>query len=374
MIYGERIKQLRELHRLTQVELAENVPPLTPSQVSRIENDSVQLDEETTALLSMTFGVTVDFLERPPHPDISFHSPHVRTRTGGLTSRERKSVLQWLRLLHEQYRRMLNSCHRIPVNLPRLHGTLPVEAAAIVRRALGFTDSEPLPYLLLTLERAGVTLLGLPFRAEVLDGVSVWFEQEPIIGVLTDAPADRMRMSIAYEVGHLVLQDPDNASPTDESQVAEFATELLMPKDAIAQEIPARASLNTLAMLKTRWGVPIKSLVRRVRELGALDSDQAACLYRQLSALGWNRAEPGYVQPEKPRAFRKLAELCYGPGPNVQLLAADAGWSIELTLEVLDRHSSAEDLPFETMTSPPVTDTNTVVLFPSMSRLGQDRG
>jgi hypothetical protein len=100
-------------------------------------------------------------------------------------------------------------------------------------------------------------------------------------------------------------------------------------------------------VLKSQWGVSVKSLVRRAREVGAVDRQRSTSLYRQMSARGWNRVEPGYVPIEKPRAFRKLAELSYGPGPNVQRLAADAGWSQSLTLAVLGQHATAEELPFE---------------------------
>jgi hypothetical protein len=51
------------------------------------------------------------------------------------------------------------------------------------------------------------------------------------------------------------------------------------------------------------------------------------------------------VPTEKPRGLRKLAELCYGAGPNVERMAAEAGWSEELTLEILQQHATANELP-----------------------------
>ena len=153
----------------------------------------------------------------------------------------------------------------------------------------------------------------------------------------------RLRFSVAHELGHLLL----HATRTLDSAEREadlFAAELLTPLDAIGPAMPPTVTLRGLTMLKSSWGVSVKSLIRRAREVGAIDQQRSTSLYRQMSARGWNRVEPGYVPVEKPRAFRKLVELAYGPGPNVQRLAADAGWSESLALAVLDPHATADEL------------------------------
>jgi Zn-dependent peptidase ImmA (M78 family)/transcriptional regulator with XRE-family HTH domain len=365
MIYGERVKQVRQMHRLTQAGLAEDVPTLTQYQLSRIEGHQAQPDEETTTLLALACGVTPDFLRRLPHPDLPTHSPHLRARSR-LTEREKNAATQWLRLIHEQHRRMAERARPLAVRLPRRPGADPPEAAAEVRAILGFDPTEPLPYLLLAVERAGVTLLGVPAAADTLDAFCVWHDDEPVIGLLADAPPDRLRFSVAHELGHLVLHRSSQAGRDIEAEADAFAAELLTPLVALADQMPARPTLSALTMLKTHWGVSIKSLVRRAKELGAVDQDRAISLYKQISARGWNRAEPGYVQPEKPRAFRKLAEICFGPGPNVERLARDAAWSSELAMLVLRQHATSDELPHSGPRPAPArpADLSNVIRFP----------
>jgi hypothetical protein len=108
--------------------------------------------------------------------------------------------------------------------------------------------------------------------------------------------------------------------------------------------MPAHPTLQTLTMMKSQWRVSIKSLVRRARELGVVDQERATSLYRQISARGWNKAEPGYVPIEKPRALKKKVEIAI-PGGHRELFAAEMGWSLELADMVLDQHASADDLP-----------------------------
>jgi len=345
MIYGERLRQMRELHRLTQSDLAGQVVGLTQPRLSRVEKDLAVPDEELVEALAALTGVRSEFFTREPSPDLQGHSPQFRSRTR-LTSTAKAAALQWARLVAEEYERLRATAARLPLRLAPQLGATPAEAAGYARCQLGFSADDPLPYLILALERAGVTVLGLPYSIDALDAFCAWRDGDPVIAILAGAPGDRLRFSVAHELGHLLL----HATRTLDSAEREadlFAAELLTPLDAIGPAMPPTVTLRGLTMLKSSWGVSVKSLIRRAREVGAIDQQRSTSLYRQMSARGWNRVEPGYVPVEKPRAFRKLAELAYGTGPNVQRLAADAGWSESLALAVLDRHATADELPFE---------------------------
>jgi Zn-dependent peptidase ImmA (M78 family)/transcriptional regulator with XRE-family HTH domain len=345
MIYGERLRQMRELHRLTQSDLAEQVVGLTQPRLSRLEQDLAAPDDEVVETLAALTGVRSEFFAREPTPDLHGHSPQFRSRTR-LTSSAKAAALQWARLVAEEYERLRATAARLPLRLTPQFGATPAEAAAYARREMGFAADEPLPYLVLALERVGVTVLGLPYTVDALDAFCAWRDGDPVIAVLAGAPGDRLRFSVAHELGHLLLHAARKLDSA-EREADLFAAELLAPLQAIGPALPPTVTLRGLTMVKSSWGVSVKSLIRRAREVGAIDQQRSTSLYRQMSARGWNRAEPGYVPVEKPRAFRKLAELRYGPGPNVQRLAADAGWSQSLALAVLDQHATADELPFE---------------------------
>ena len=50
--------------------------------------------------------------------------------------------------------------------------------------------------------------------------------------------------------------------------------------------------MTTLAELKKIWGVSIKMLVVRLRQLYRIDDQHARSLYKQISARKWNKTEP----------------------------------------------------------------------------------
>lgn len=345
MIYGERIKQLREMHHLTQTALAEKIPELRQDLVSRFEKERAVPDDEVVALIAASTGVTVGFLSKPPSVDLAAHAPQLRARSK-LAEGSRNAAIQWARLVYETHGTLSRSVGTVPLQFTPMHGASPKEAAREVRRLLSLGSTGPLPYLVLAVERIGITVLGLPISEPNLDAFCAWTEGSPVIGLLDGVPGGRLRFNVAHELGHLALHPPGRTGKVFEVEADEFATELLAPLDGIRGEFPRRLTLSSLTMLKTQWGVSIRSLIRRARELDIIDSDRTTGLYRQISARGWNKAEPGHVPLEKPRAFFKLCEVVYGSGPNIPKLAMDAAWSEEMAQSVLSRHARANELPF----------------------------
>jgi Zn-dependent peptidase ImmA (M78 family)/DNA-binding XRE family transcriptional regulator len=345
MTAGERIIQLREMHKLTQFALAEKIPQLTQSRLSRIEKGKAELDSETAALIAANTGVTSDFLFRESTTGLVAHSPQFRARSS-LTEKVRSSAIQWADLIDEEYQRILANTGRFPVRVSALHGVPAHEAAQEVRRWLDFGPESPLPYLALAVERLGVVVIGLPVSEQYLDGFCAWRGDIPVIALLAGVPGDRLRFTLAHELGHLILHQTGQAGKEVETEADRFAAELLTPLRSIRNDFPSRLTLNSLIMLKTRWGVSLRSLIRRARELDLIDQDRAISLYKQISSRGWNHQEPGHVPIEKPRGFRKVAEMRYGNGPNIELMTNESKWSTELTFMVLDRHARADELPF----------------------------
>lgn len=345
MSAGERIVQLRELHKLTQLALVEKIPELTQPRLSRIEKGKAELDPHIAALIAANLGVSPEFFDRPSSPGLVAHSPQFRARSS-LTERVRNAALSWADVIDEEYRRLLTSAQPIPVTMAMLHGVPAREAAQEVRRWLGFDASSPLPYVVLAIERLGVSVLGLPSSESNLDGFCAWHGDIPVVALLDGVPGDRLRFTLAHELGHLVLHRPGQAGKEIETEADAFAAELLTPLESMRSELPTRVTLSALTMVKTQWGVSLRSLIRRAREVGFVDQDRATSLYKQMSSRGWNQHEPGHVPVEKPRGFRKAAEIRYGTGPNVERMVEESKWSHELAFMVLSRHARADELPF----------------------------
>src|SRR5262245_21838168 len=137
---------------------------------------------------------------------------------------------------------------------------------------------------------------------------------------------ERLRFSIAHEVGHLVLKHIGKYRPEEERAAYQFAAELSMPRHAMRTEIVSPVTLSAIASLKPRWRVSIQALVRRAFDLSIISDRQYRYLFEQIGSKGWRTREPSNldVPPEKPRSLRQMAELVYGNPIHYEKLATDA--------------------------------------------------
>jgi Zn-dependent peptidase ImmA (M78 family) len=128
-----------------------------------------------------------------------------------------------------------------------------------------------------------------------------------------------------------------------EHEAYAFASELLMPKAALMQELTTPVTLATLAPLKLRWRVSLQALIRRARDLAIVSERQYYYLSEQIARSGLRTAEPPNlaVPIERPRALRQLAELLYGRPIDLRRLAIDANLTPQFLGDVLNAHAEA---------------------------------
>jgi Zn-dependent peptidase ImmA (M78 family) len=127
-----------------------------------------------------------------------------------------------------------------------------------------------------------------------------------------------------------------------------------MPEVAMRREIIAPVTLSSLVDLKKRWKVSIQALIHRAYDLGIVTERQYRYLFEQLSAAGWRKDEPGKLPVERPRAFRKMAELLYSDPINHQIdyqkLANDINLTAQFVKQVMEVHLGKDEIgPATTM-------------------------
>ena len=113
----------------------------------------------------------------------------------------------------------------------------------------------------------------------------------PLIVLNKEQPADRMRFTLAHEVGHLVMHH-DQPTQSMEQEANEFASALLLPARDIRSSFSRRIDLRLLAELKPVWRVSMASLLMRARSLGLLAYNQERYLWQQFSITKIRQHEP----------------------------------------------------------------------------------
>jgi Zn-dependent peptidase ImmA (M78 family) len=229
---------------------------------------------------------------------------------------------------------------QIPVNLPRLKES-PQTAAQITRAALGIAPHVPVLDLMQRAERNGILILLVPSEISGLDGFATWVgppQPRPVVALLGVKVGYRINFTLGEEIGHLVLHSPLTVSVVEaDRQARAFAQELLLPTEAMLEEMRSPITLSNLAPLKPRWNVSLQMLIRRASDLKLITKNQYRYLNQQVRSNGWTQLEPGdeRIQQPKPRLMRKMAELQYGSPVDLGNLSIDTGIPARLLSELL---------------------------------------
>ncbi|MGO9973416.1 MAG: ImmA/IrrE family metallo-endopeptidase [Solirubrobacteraceae bacterium] len=158
----------------------------------------------------------------------------------------------------------------------------------------------------------------------------------------------RARFSLAHELGHALLHWDRFDAPSGkdaEREAHRFAAAFLMPPAEMLSALGrVRFTLDDLIVYRQRWGVSIQALITRARDLRLISNDQYTRLYRQISARGWRKSEPGYVALEKPSLLADaLAVHRLQHGYEDRELSQMAGLALDRLADLLPDHFSLPD-------------------------------
>jgi Zn-dependent peptidase ImmA (M78 family) len=102
----------------------------------------------------------------------------------------------------------------------------------------------------------------------------------PLFVLNEEQPADRLRFTLAHELGHLVMHR--FPAPTMEDDANAFAGALLMPAaDIRPYFVGRRVDFALLAALKPEWKTAMQSLLIRARALKLVSHNQERYLWQQ---------------------------------------------------------------------------------------------
>ncbi|MEZ0166997.1 helix-turn-helix domain-containing protein [Kineococcus sp. LSe6-4] len=324
---GEVIETTRRARGFTQAQLAERAG-VTQGALSRYEKDLRAPDDETVRSIAEALGVTPRFLEHAGRPQAAMAvDAHMRRRATAKPTvwRQLEAELNVLRMhasmIFEDVH--LQSEQRIPTF--DSWEMRPADAARLVRMQWRMPIG-PVRSLTRWLESAGCLIIERDFGSARVDGLSQWVGDVPVIFMNSAAPTDRKRLTMAHELGHLVLHS-DQISADLEDEADEFAAEFLMPMDVIRPQLRS-LHISRLGDLKRDWGVSMQALVERAYREGLMTAAARTNFYKTLSAKGWRVAEPfsDELTPEHPELPAQMGEALTAKGLDPQDIAEIAGF------------------------------------------------
>lgn len=149
-------------------------------------------------------------------------------------------------------------------------------------------------------EDTGCVVVDFSFPTTKLDGLCIRASQKPpIIFLNKDLPKSRRRLSLAHELGHLVMHTNPHEKVEDEAW--DFAGEFLMPAAEIGKQMSG-LNLDKLGELKKKWGVSMQAILYRAKKLGEISESYNRFLWAQIGKYGYRTNEPfeDLIPDEKP--------------------------------------------------------------------------
>ena len=216
-----------------------------------------------------------------------------------------------IRLMHlRRYIRAVDIRPELPLpNIDVDDGGGPQEIARTLRKAWLIPDG-PVSNLTDYCERAGILVIWCEL-ANGIDGVSMNVRDlPPCIFLNRGAPSDRMRFSLAHELGHAVMHRIPTSDIEEEANA--FAGELLLPEKQYRRLLVGQTiTLEWLARQKAYWKTSMAFLLYRAGTVGAITRHQSEYLWKKISALGWRTREPAETEfaHEPPSVFPRLIRL-----------------------------------------------------------------
>lgn len=326
--FGEILTVARKARGLTQAELGEAIG-VSQVAVNRYETGEREPDDATVAALARATGVTTRLLRHGARYRGAIGvDAHMRRQKTTKTSlwKHMEARLNLLRVhasfLFEEV--SIRSEHRIPAFDPEF--TVPEEAARMVR-AQWRMPIGPVMNLIRWLEAAGCLVFEEDFGTPRIDGLSQWVGDHPVILLNVETSPDRRRLTLAHELGHLVLHSLEPHEDM-EAQANAFAGEFLMPEAVIRREL-RRIDLGTLVELKREWGVSIQALFERAYTLGLVGQARRTSFYKALNARGWKTNEPGseYLARETPALPQHIGSTLRSRGLSDEEIAEITGFA-----------------------------------------------
>jgi Zn-dependent peptidase ImmA (M78 family)/transcriptional regulator with XRE-family HTH domain len=300
---------------LSQGEAADRlgIPQVT---LSRYENAVAAAPDEIIQRAASVYDMPVAFFRQTDAvfgPPVSIH-PMWRKKAD-VTVREIDKVIAEINVRVLHLRRMLQAVEYAPQsNIPRLDSddyNGDIERIAGLVRAHWLLPPGPIENLTAAVERAGAVVMHSAMGGSAISGVTIAVPGLlPVIVLNQDQTADRQRLTLAHELGHLVMHR--FPSPDMEAEANNFAGALLMPKVEITAALRVRKiDMAKLAALKPEWRVSMQAILYRAQSLGLIAKPQAEWLWRKFAMDRLRLREPPDLDfpPEQPGVVSRMVRL-----------------------------------------------------------------
>ncbi|EMO20681.1 helix-turn-helix domain-containing protein [Leptospira santarosai] len=314
---GPRLEIARESRGLNQMDLV-RLSGLSQSQISKFETGEKIPNNNELKLFSKILDYPINFFTKKIRNE-EVHIDYFRKGKSvpAKTTRKIKAIVNRVRSeLNSLFENIEMDSFYVPEGIS---SASPQSAAREIRR-LWKIPKGPIINLFEVIEFQGIPIVPMQFsESEKFSGCAIQIQQgQPAIIFNKNHQTDRIRFSVAHELGHIFLHHfgnfEDSMIPFEfrenlrETQANDFASEFLMPSAEIKNDLMG-LSIERLQNLKFKWRVSMAAILQAAKKLEAIDQNRYIYFRKEFSARRWLTDEPGKLPIEEPRLLKSATQL-----------------------------------------------------------------
>ena len=319
---GARLKQARLLVGMTQRELASALGDagfkITAAAISKYEKEKSSPSARFLLSACRALNVAPSYLSHQPQREVKWTAFRRQSQFGKKMQDRVKAYAADIAELQIELHTLLyprsSSALPDPVRVSTIEEA---ERLANRLRSQWEVGNRPLDNLVQIAEDRGLIVIAWDDDSDKFDGLSGWCGAHPVIVINENRSTDRLRFSLAHEIGHLVM-DASDVGGNEEALAHRFAAALLVPPEQAYHELGRKRNAldwEELKLLKRKYGMSMSAWIRRARDLEIISERTYKDMNIALSSRGWRKKEPAdYVGDEEPLQLEQMVQRVVAEG------------------------------------------------------------
>jgi Zn-dependent peptidase ImmA (M78 family)/transcriptional regulator with XRE-family HTH domain len=345
--FAAKLKELRERHRLSLQELADQVG-VAKQSIHKFENGIVSPSSETLLKISDALNVSYSFFYENPVSfnltlqNIKFREKH-KINNEQLENEIKEEVCKYLSKFME-LSAILNEDLEFENPLAGFEITTDkdIEKAAKLIRKKWKIGNAPITDVVETLENKGVFIVEIK-RLEDFTGLSGMVNEEVPIIVLNEYfnSVERKRFTALHELGHIVLDFTDEISDNKLERYCDmFAGAVLLVDDVLHAELGKNRTVITLAELKRikeLYGISIQAIIMRASTTGFIDNKTSTEWWQSYTEWNTNDSPSDFGTYRSFERVQRFSKMLVRGVAEKRLSMSKAAELIDKKVDVLRR-------------------------------------
>lgn len=352
---GKMVELARETRGLNQFSFSKKLE-ISQGRLSKLENGEAIVSEFMKSKIAKSLDYPLSFFDKSSE----LTEVHVDFRKDASlmlsTQKQVEAIVSRTRLeIIEMFKNFDSQLIKLPEDVEEIS---PEGIARKVREIFGL-EKGPVIELIKKTEEAGFVIMPMKLDSNLTfndmykgNTFSACFtsiaHRKPLIIYNKNHTFDRIRFSIAHEIGHVYLHHYNQYTfinnkviPTEEeikaireNEANQFAAEFLMPEEDIKEDLDNLHPIK-LENLKKKWKVSFAALIQRARSLKSISDQDYINFRKYLSYKGWLRKEPIEIEEEFPQIMSEIIKTYITQyGITIKQLAKRIGLSFKEFTEI----------------------------------------